>query len=363
MKRFEDDKKIVNAVQENENYQIKTTADSILAAYQKRQQASKPHPSFLPKKKKTGWFVGIPLVGALTAAGICLGIFLHPSSPSSPVPYAPDNSPTVLRELVSFASFNGGQSSSLAPKAKKLNLLSETEDYLEPLKKAASRLDEYFDFFTSCYEFTPNDLVISSEKLKEPYTLKDESYDYVSHYSYLNKEVFSFYYGDLSSLENPTSSTFSGVFVQGDSSYKTTIKKEVEKEESEVEEEISMEFVNTSFPWDVFVVEKANETEEGESENSFCLKKYLGIDALTREDPTVSFTYEFECDEEGTETSFEIQVGNNEFSFEHITYSQNVYTFDVEVKIPPVEITFKEVKVYVGDATRSYIYNSQKINF
>ena len=135
MKRFEDDKKIVDAVQENENYQIKTTADSILAAYQKRQQASKPHPSFLPKKKKTGWFVGIPLVGALTAAGICLGIFLRPSSPSSQVPYAPDNSPTVLRELVSFASFNGGQSSSLAPKAKKLNLLSETEDYLEPLKK------------------------------------------------------------------------------------------------------------------------------------------------------------------------------------------------------------------------------------
>ena len=363
MKRFEDDKKIVNAVQENENYQIKTTADSILAAYQKRQQASKPHPSFLSKKKKTGWFVGIPLVGALTAAGICLGIFLHPSSPSSPVPYAPDNSPTVLRELVSFASFNGGQSSSLAPKAKKLNLLSESEDYLEPLKKAASRLDEYFDFFTSCYEFTPNDLVISSEKLKEPYTLKDESYDYVSHYSYLNKEVFSFYYGDLSSMENPTSSTFSGVFVQGDSSYKTTIKKEVEKEENEIEEEISMEFVNTSFPWDVFVVEKANETEEAESENSFCLKKYLGIDALTREDPTVSFTYEFECDEEGTETSFEIQVGNNEFSFEHITYSQNVYTFDVEVKIPPVEITFKEVKVYVEGAIRNYVYESQKINF
>ncbi len=363
MKRFEDDKKIVDAVQENENYQIKTTADSILAAYQKRQQESKPHPSFMPKKKKTGWFVGIPLVGALTAAGICLGIFLHPSSPSTPVPYAPDNSPTVLRELVSFASFNGGQSSSLAPKAKKLNLLSETEDYLSPLRKAAETLDGYFDFFSSCYEFTPNDLKITSEKLAEPYTLKNESYDYVSHYSYLNKEVFSFYYGDLSSLENSKSSTFSGVFVQGDTSYKTTIKKEVEQEENEVEEEISMEFVNTSFPRDVFVVEKANEAEEGESENSFCLKYYLGLDALTREDPTVSFTYEFECDDEGAETSFEIQVDNSEFSFEHIAYSQNVYTFDVEVKIPPVEITFKGVKVYVGDAIRSYVYNSQKINF
>lgn len=362
MKRFEDDKKIVNAVQENENYQIKTTADSILAAYQKRQQESKPHPSFMPKKKKTGWFVGIPLVGALTAAGICLGIFLHPSSPS-PVPYAPDNSPTVLRELVSFASFSGGQSStSTAPKAKKLNLLSETQD-LSPLSKAAETLDGYFDFFSSCYEFTPSDLKITSEKLKEPYTLKDESYDYVSHYSYLNKEAFSFYYGDLSSLENQKSSTFSGVFVQGDSSYKATIKKEVEQEENEAEEEISMEFVNTSFPWDVFVVEKANETEEGESENSFCLKKYLGLDALTREDPTVSFTYEFECDDEGAETSFEIQVGSSEFSFEHITYSQNVYTFDVEVKIPPIEITFKGVKVYVGDAVRSYVYESQKINF
>lgn len=363
MKRFEDDKKIVDAVQENENYQIKTTADSILAAYQKRQQESKPHPSFMPKKKKMGWFVGIPLVGALAAAGICLGIFLHPSSPSAPVPYAPDNSPTVLRELVSFASFSGGQSStSTAPKVKKLNLLSETQD-LSPLSKAAETLDGYFDFFSSCYEFTPSDLKIASEKLKEPYTLKDESYDYVSHYSYLNKEAFSFYYGDLSSLENQKSSTFSGVFVQGDSSYKATIKKEVEQEENEAEEEISMEFVNTTFPWDVFVVEKANETEEGESENSFCLKKYLGLDALTREDPTVSFTYEFECDDEGAETSFEIQVGSSEFSFEHITYSKNVYTFDVEAKIPPIEITFKGVKVYVGDVVRNYVYESQKINF
>ena len=224
-------------------------------------------------------------------------------------------------------------------------------------------MDEYFDFFTSCYEFTPNDLVISSEKLDKPYTLKDESYDYVSHYSYLNKEVFSFYYGDLSSMENPTPSTFSGVFVQGDSSYKTTIKKEVEQKGNETEEEISMEFVNTSSLWDVFVVEKANETEEAESENSFCLKHYKVLDALTREDPTISFTYEFECDDEGAETSFEIQVGSSEFSFENITYSQNVYTFDVEVKIPPVEITFQGVHVYVEGAIRNYVYESQKINF
>ena len=164
-------------------------------------------------------------------------------------------------------------------------------------------------------------------------------------------------------MKNPTPSAFSGVFVQGDSSYKTTIKKEVEQKGNETEEEISMEFVNTSSLWDVFVVEKANETEETESENSFCLKRYKGLDALTREDPTISFTYEFECDDEGAETSFEIQVGSSEFSFENITYSQNVYTFDVEVKIPPVEITFKEVHVYVEGAIRNYVYDSQKINF
>lgn len=355
MKHF-DDEKILSSVQRNENYQIQSTSEEILKRYYlQKGEAS------LPNKNKKVWQISFGFVGAaLLATSIFLTVFLIPKSEKK-IPYLPSESRTFLEELSSFSFYQGKKENSIQRRGKN-NFLSTNQEIEDPLFNAAvTSFDTQFDFFSSCFHFQEGKLHIENLALETPYVLLENSYPYRSDFSYEDAPLFQVYYGDLDVLSKKENASFEVVYFLGGKTYQVEVKKTLEEEKDEVEEELSLTFMEVNGE-DIFRIEKEKETEEGETEHSYSIKSYASREALKEDEPYLSVSFELEEEENAQESSFEIEYQDAEYSFENITCKENIYSFDLEAK-KETEKEYRGASLEITNVNRIYRYQTLEVIF
>lgn len=355
MKHF-DDEKILSSVRKDERYEIKTTSEDVLRKYRlEKVEASKKE----KRKKLWPFALGMGAV-ALLATSLTLTFVLLPKGEKT-IPHLPSESEAFLEELSSFSFYQGKKNELSSLKRSRSLVSAPSDNNNDTFYDAVSSFDEHFDFFSSCFHFEEGKLHTKNVVLDTPYTLKDKSYPYRSDFIYEEKPLFNIYFGDLSVLSSKKNASFDVVYLLDEKIYQVTVKKEIEEEKGEIEEELTLSFFEVDGE-DIFQIEKEKEIEEDEMEHSYTLKKYLSESSFTKDDPYLSISFELEKERATLESSFEIEYQDAEYSFGKITYSENVYTFDIEGE-KDKEFQYPGTTLEISNKKHIYRYESKEITF
>lgn len=355
MKHF-DDEKILSSVRKNERYEIKTTSEDVLRKYRlEKVKASKKE-----KRKKLWPFAfGMGAV-ALLATSLTLTLVLLPKGDKT-IPHLPSESEAFLEELSSFSFYQGKRNQLSSLKRAWNDVPNSSDSNNDTFYDAVSSFDEHFDFFSSCFHFEEGKLSTNNVVLDAPYTLEGKSYPYRSDFIYEEKPLFNIYFGDLSLLSSKKNASFDVVYLLDEKIYQVTVKKEIEEDKGEIEEELTLSFFEVGGE-DIFQIEKEKEIEEDEMEHSYTLKKYLSESSFRKDNPYLSISFELEKERTASESSFEIEYQDAEYSFEKITYSENVYTFDIEGE-KGTEFQYLRTTLEILNKKHIYRYESKEITF
>lgn len=368
-----DDEKIVNKFNETKDYQVKTTSTEILNLFKAQEEVKTKETPKREHLKKKYVFGGIGLsVGAIAICSLALFFVMNnggePGNVNPPV-LEPITSSNVLgNELLTLSSFNTyGESTvnnRLALLKKSKSILKETD-----FEKIVVDYDSIQGGILNILNKEEN---IKVEVKKEVnFVYEDANYKYCdNYYSYIddfNAPFMSFYYNELSEVNfsKDFNSNDKYLVKLNDSYYDCYIAQESEIEEDEKEEEIKILCTNEQNN-EFILIEKENEYEGREVENSYSISYFSSLSDLERENFDYTLTYDLE--KEGSKEELEISVETplSKSEFQNISLKSNnplTYEFLVEYENESDDIEVENLLVTLAYDNDQRIYTSDRYNY
>lgn len=368
-----DDEKIVNKFNETKDYEIKTSSSEILNLF-KAQEGVKAKET--PKRehlKKKYVFGGIGLsVGAIAICSLALFFVMNNGGEQgnvNPPVLEPITSSNVLgNELLTLSSFNSYGENAVNNRLalfKKSNSILKERDF----EKIVNDYDSIQGGILNILNKEEN---IKVEVQKEVnFVYENITYRYCdNYYSYIDDfsaPFMSFYYNELSDV-NFSKDFYSNdkyLVKLNDSYYDCYIAQESEIEEDEMEEEIKILCTNEQNN-EFILIEKENEYEGRELENSYSISYFSSLSDLERENFDYTLTYDLEKEGNKEELEISVETPFSQSEFQNISLKNNnplTYEFLVEYENESDDIEVEDLLVTLAYDNDQRIYTSDRYNY
>ena len=368
-----DDEKIVNKFNETKDYEIKTSSIEILNLFKAQEEVKKKETPKREHLKKKYVFGGIGLsVGAIAICSLALFFVMNNGGEQgnvNPPVLEPITSSNVLgNELLTLSSFNSyGESivnNRLALFKKSKSILKETD-----FEKIVNDYDSIQGGILNILNKEEN---IKVEVQKEiNFVYENVTYRYCdNYYSYtddFSAPFMSFYYNDLSEVNFSTEFSRNDKYLVklNDSYYDCYIAQESEIEEDEMEEEIKILCTNEQNN-EFILIEKENEYEGREVENSYSISYFSSLSDLERENFDYTLTYDLEKEGNKEELEISVETPLSKSEFQNISLKNNnplTYEFLVEYENEIDDIEVEDLLVTLAYENGQRIYTSDRYNY
>ena len=368
-----DDEKIVNKFNETKDYEIKTSSSEILNLFKAQEEVKEKETPKREHLKKKYVFGGIGLsVGAIAICSLALFFVMNNGGEQgnvNPPVLEPITSSNVLgNELLTLSSFNSyGENTvnnRLALFKKSKSILKETD-----FEKIVNDYDSIQGGILNILNKEEN---IKVELQKEiNFVYENVTYRYCdNYYSYIDDFVtpfMSFYYNDLSEVNFSTDFSRNDKYLVklNDSYYDCYIAQESEIEEDEKEEEIKILCINEQNN-EFILIEKENEYEGREVENSYSISYFSSLSELERENFDYTLTYDLEKEGNKEELEISVETTLSKSEFQNISLKNNnplTYEFLVEYENEIDDIEVEDLLVTLAYENDQRIYTSDRYNY
>ena len=368
-----DDEKIVNKFNETKDYKIKTSSIEILNLFKAQEEVKEKETPKREHLKKKYVFGGIGLsVGAIAICSLALFFVMNNGGEQgnvNPPVLQPITSSNVLgNELLTLSSFNSyGENTvnnRLALFKKSKSILKETD-----FEKIVNDYDSIQGGILNILNKEEN---IKVEVQKEiNFVYENVTYRYCdNYYSYTDDfatPFMSFYYNDLSEVNFSTEFSRNDKYLVklNDSYYDCYIAQESEIEEDEMEEEIKILCTNEQNN-EFILIEKENEYEGREVENSYSISYFSSLSDLERENFGYTLTYDLEKEGNKEELEISVETPLSKSEFQNISLKNNnplTYEFLVEYENEIDDIEVEDLLVTLAYENDQRIYTSDRYNY
>ena len=368
-----DDEKIVNKFNETKGYQVKTSSTEILNLFKAQEEVKTKETPKREHLKKKYVFGGIGLsVGAIAICSLALFFVMNNGGEQgnvNPPVLEPITSSNVLgNELLTLSSFNSyGENTvnnRLALFKKSKSILKETD-----FEKIVNDYDSIQGGILNILNKEEN---IKVELQKEiNFVYENVTYRYCdNYYSYIDDfatPFMSFYYNDLSEVNFSTEFSRNDKYLVklNDSYYDCYIAQESEIEEDEMEEEIKILCTNEQNN-EFILIEKENEYEGREVENSYSISYFSSLSELERENFDYTLTYDLEKEGNKEELEISVETPLSKSEFQSISLKNNnplTYEFLVEYENEIDDIEVEDLLVTLAYENDQRIYTSDRYNY
>ena len=368
-----DDEKIVNKFNETKDYEIKTSSIEILNLFKAQEEVKTKETPKREHLKKKYVFGGIGLsVGAIAICSLALFFVMNNGGEQgnvNPPVLEPITSSNVLgNELLTLSSFNSyGENTvnnRLALFKKSKSILKETD-----FEKIVNDYDSIQGGILNILNKEEN---IKVEVQKEiNFVYENVTYRYCdNYYSYtddFSAPFMSFYYNDLSEVNFSTEFSRNDKYLVklNDSYYDCYIAKENEIEEDEMEEEIKILCTNEQNN-EFILIEKENEYEGREVENSYSISYFSSLSDFERENFDYTLTYDIEKEGNKEELEISVETPLSKSEFQNISLKNNnplTYEFLVEYENEIDDIEVEDLLVTLAYENDQRIYTSDRYNY
>ena len=368
-----DDEKIVNKFNETKDYQVKTSSSEILNLFKAQEEVKTKETPKREHLKKKYVFGGIGLsVGAIAICSLALFFVMNNVGEQgnvNPPVLEPITSSNVLgNELLTLSSFNSyGENTvnnRLALFKKSKSILKETD-----FEKIVNDYDSIQGGILNILNKEEN---IKVELQKEiNFVYENVTYRYCdNYYSYIDDfatPFMSFYYNDLSEVNFSTDFSRNDKYLVklNDSYYDCYIAQENEIEEDEMEEEIKILCTNEQNN-EFILIEKENEYEGREVENSYSISYFSSLSDFERENFDYTLTYDLEKEGNKEELEISVETPLSKSEFQNISLKNNnplTYEFLVEYENEIDDIEVEDLLVTLAYENDQRIYTSDRYNY
>ena len=368
-----DDEKIVNKFNETKDYQVKTSSSEILNLFKAQEEVKEKETPKREHLKKKYVFGGIGLsVGAIAICSLALFFVMNNGGEQgnvNPPVLEPITSSNVLgNELLTLSSFNSyGENTvnnRLALFKKSKSILKETD-----FEKIVNDYDSIQGGILNILNKEEN---IKVELQKEiNFVYENVTYRYCdNYYSYIDDfatPFMSFYYNDLSEVNFSTEFSRNDKYLVklNDSYYDCYIAQESEIEEDEMEEEIKILCTNEQNN-EFILIEKENEYEGREVENSYSISYFSSLSDFERENFDYTLTYDLEKEGNKEELEISVETPLSKSEFQSISLKNNnplTYEFLVEYENEIDDIEVEDLLVTLAYENDQRIYTSDRYNY
>ena len=368
-----DDEKIVNKFNETKDYDIKTSSIEILNLFKAQEEVKEKETPKREHLKKKYVFGGIGLsVGAIAICSLALFFVMNNGGEQgnvNPPVLEPITSSNVLgNELLTLSSFNSyGENTvnnRLALFKKSKSILKETD-----FEKIVNDYDSIQGGILNILNKEEN---IKVELQKEiNFVYEHVTYRYCdNYYSYIDDfatPFMSFYYNDLSEVNFSTEFSRNDKYLVklNDSYYDCYIAQESEIEEDEMEEEIKILCTNEQNN-EFILIEKENEYEGREVENSYSISYFSSLSDFERENFDYTLTYDLEKGGNKEELEISVETPLSKSEFQNISLKNNnplTYEFLVEYENEIDDIEVEDLLVTLAYENDQRIYTSDRYNY
>lgn len=368
-----DDEKIVNKFNETKDYEIKTSSSEILNLFKAQEEVKTKETPKREHLKKKYVFGGIGLsVGAIAICSLALFFVMNNGGEQgnvNPPVLEPITSSNVLgNELLTLSSFNSyGENTvnnRLALFKKSKSILKETD-----FEKIVNDYDSIQGGILNILNKEEN---IKVELQKEiNFVYENVTYRYCdNYYSYIDDFVtpfMSFYYNDLSEVNFSTDFSRNDKYLVklNDSYYDCYIAQESEIEEDEKEEEIKILCTNEQNN-EFILIEKENEYEGREVENSYSISYFSSLSELERENFDYTLTYDLEKEGNKEELEISVETPLSKSEFQNISLKNNnplTYEFLVEYESEIDDIEVEDLLITLAYDNDQRIYTSDRYDY
>lgn len=372
MRKIEDEK-IVNKFSETKDYQVKTSSSEILNLFKAQEEVKEKETPKREHLKKKYVFGGIGLsVGAIAICSLALFFVMNNGGEQgnvNPPVLEPITSSNVLgNELLTLSSFNSyGENTvnnRLALFKKSKSILKETD-----FEKIVNDYDSIQGGILNILNKEEN---IKVEVQKEiNFVYENVNYMYCdNYYSYTDDfatPFMSFYYNDLSDVNFSTEFSRNDKYLVklNDSYYDCYIAQESEIEEDEMEEEIKILCTNEQNN-EFILIEKENEYEGREVENSYSISYFSSLSDFERENFDYTLTYDLEKEGNKEELEISVETPLSKSEFQNISLKNNdpiTYEFLVEYENEKDDIEVEDLLVTLAYENDQRIYTSDRYNY
>ena len=368
-----DDEKIVNKFNETKDYEIRTSSTEILNLFKTQEEVKTKETPKREHLKKKYVFGGIGLsVGAIAICSLALFFVMNNGGEQgnvNPPVLEPITSSNVLgNELLTLSSFNSyGENTvnnRLALFKKSKSILKETD-----FEKIVNDYDSIQGGILNILNKEEN---IKVEVQKEVnFVYENVTYRYCdNYYSYtddFSAPFMSFYYNDLSEVNFSTEFSRNDKYLVklNDSYYDCYIAQESEIEEDEKEEEIKILCTNEQNN-EFILIEKENEYEGREVENSYSISYFSSLSDFERENFDYTLTYDLEKEGNKEELEISVETPLSKSEFQNISLKNNnplTYEFLVEYENEIDDIEVEDLLVTLAYENDQRIYTSDRYNY
>lgn len=368
-----DDEKIVNKFNETKDYQVKTSSSEILNLFKAQEEVKTKETPKREHLKKKYVFGGIGLsVGAIAVCSLALFFVMNNGGEQgnvNPPVLEPITSSNVLgNELLTLSSFSSyGENTvnnRLALFKKSKSILKETD-----FEKIVNDYDSIQGGILNILNKEEN---IKVELQKEiNFVYENVTYRYCdNYYSYMDDfttPFMSFYYNDLSEVNFSTDFSRNDKYLVklNDSYYDCYIAQESEIEEDEMEEEIKILCTNEQNN-EFILIEKENEYEGREVENSYSISYFSSLSDFERENFDYTLTYDLEKEGNKEELEISVETPLSKSEFQNISLKNNnplTYEFLVEYENEIDGIEVEDLLVTLAYENDQRIYTSDRYNY
>lgn len=368
-----DDEKIVNKFNETKDYKIKTSSSEILNLFKAQEEVKAKETPKREHLKKKYVFGGIGLsVGAIAICSLALFFVMNNGGEQgnvNPPVLEPITSSNVLgNELLTLSSFNSYGENAVNNRLalfKKSNSILKEADF----EKIVNDYDSIQGGILNILNKEEN---IKVEVQKEVnFVYENITYRYCdNYYSYIDDfsaPFMSFYYNELSDV-NFSKDFYSNdkyLVKLNDSYYDCYIAQESEIEEDEMEEEIKILCTNEQNN-EFILIEKENEYEGREVENSYSISYFSSLSNLERENFDYTLTYDLEKEGNKEELEISVETPLSKSEFQNISLKSNnplTYEFLVEYENESNDIEVEDLLVTLAYDNDQRIYTSNRYNY
>ncbi len=364
-----DDVKIVKKLNSLDDYEIKTTSNDILLAFEKEKETS---PVVIKEEKKKFnlplfFKISIPtLVGACVLALIVVPLINlnqnippHPGDNLSILNLSEKQQKIIGKELNTLASFESTLKETSSTSS--LTLINSMTTFKRNDNKYNQRVDinHVIDLYDP-YSYAVINLVNNKDFKIDNLTIENEAYSNILTLTNANQVVKVEY--NIAIETSNDEFLMEGNLINENNVYPITIYTENEKNETEVTTII--EFAKNT----VIKIEQENESENFESETSISYATYSSIeDAKSNKERFIEkFTYEYESEIENGSSEIEMEVeienkDNEELSLEVMNHTDSSVMFRFEYEGEENEIENQNLECILNeDGSRSYYYNNEE---
>ena len=368
-----DDEKIVNKFNETKDYQVKTSSSEILNLFKAQEEVKTKETPKREHLKKKYVFGGIGIsVGAIAICSLALFFVMNNGGEQgnvNPPVLEPITSSNVLgNELLTLSSFSSyGENTvnnRLALFKKSKSILKETD-----FEKIVNDYDSIQGGILNILNKEEN---IKVELQKEiNFVYENVTYRYCdNYYSYIDDfatPFMSFYYNDLSEVNFSTDFSRNDKYLVklNDSYYDCYIAQESEIEEDEMEEEIKILCTNEQNN-EFILIEKVNEYEGREVENSYSISYFSSLSDFERENFDYTLTYDLEKEGNKEELEISVETPLSKSEFQNISLKNNnplTYEFLVEYENEIDDIEVDGLLVTLAYDNDQRIYTSDRYDY